>query len=185
MLKVLWMKKLEQTKCFHQRMFNIIPSSVSKISYNKQSNENTPWCLPGGTVIKTDTNFKAHQLHSNINSTGHGRWKWTWLEGKYETYTTYIYAYYPCANKSGLSTTWNQHMPYFRDKSIQESHHRNNFDNDLIDFLKQVLRRGDNMFLGIDMNEDARISKLAKRLKLLGQRPVSLYASIDITTGQN
>ena len=66
-----------------------------------------------------------------------------------------------------MTSTWNQHVRYFSDKGIQSPNPRDIFDNDLIALLRIMLRNGDNVVLGIDMNEGVCTGKLAKRLKEL------------------
>lgn len=112
----------------------------------------------------TNATSKARMSSSGIDSTGLSRWTWTWLEDRYKTFATYIFTYCPCISKSKQSTTWNQYVHYFRDRRISELHPRDVFDGNFIDFLCQILRRGDNVVLGIDINEDVRSSKVAKHL---------------------
>ena len=64
--------------------------------------------------------------------------------------------------------TWNQHVRYFSEKGITSPNPRDIFDIDLIALLQIILANGDNVVLGIDMNEDVQTGKLAKQLKELG-----------------
>ena len=64
--------------------------------------------------------------------------------------------------------TWNQHVRYFKDKGIQSPNPRDNFDDNLINSLKIMLQNNYNVVLGMDMNEDMRSGKIARRLKTLG-----------------
>ena len=57
------------------------------------------------------------------------------------------------------SSTWNQHVRYFSDKGTKSPNPRNVFDDDLIALLRIMLKNGDNVILGIAMNEDARSEK--------------------------
>ena len=63
---------------------------------------------------------------------------------------------------------WNQHVRYFSKKGITLPNQRDLFDVNLIALLQIILANGDNVVLGIDMNEDVRTGKLAKQLKKLG-----------------
>ena len=74
------------------------------------------------------------------------------LEGRLNTFVTYIAAYQPCRNEKDISSTWNQHVRYFREKGITSPNPRDLFDADLIALLQIILRNGDNVVLGIDMN---------------------------------
>ena len=90
------------------------------------------------------------------------------LEGRLNTFVTYIAAYRPCCNEKDVASTWNQHVRYFSEKGITSPNPRDLFDVDLIALLQIILRNGDNVVLGIDMNKDVRTGKLAKQLKELG-----------------
>ena len=74
----------------------------------------------------------------------------------------------------GLSTTWNQHVRYFRDHGIVEPHPRAQFNEVLTSFISKTLRKGENIVLGIDMNEDVRTGTLAQQLLSLGLRDLVL-----------
>ena len=114
--------KFHFSNSFHQRMLNINPKSLLKLSHNTHRNLDTPWRYPGGTALTMNATAKAHMTSTGNDSTGLGRWTWTHLEGRYKTFSTCISAYRPCTNKEGLSTTWNQHVRYFRDQGIAEPH---------------------------------------------------------------
>ena len=90
------------------------------------------------------------------------------LEGWLNTFVTYISAYRPCCNEKDVASTWNQHIRYFSKKGITSPNPRDLFDDNLIALLQIILVNGDNVVLGIDMNEDVRTGKLAKQLKELG-----------------
>lgn len=80
-------------------MININPTSISIISYNKCASNDTLCFLPGGTAVTMDANSKAHLSYSGMDSAGLGRWTWTWLEDKYETFATYLSTYGPYTQK--------------------------------------------------------------------------------------
>ena len=161
-------KQIPTTERFHQRMINVNPSSLSKISFNVHANDDTPWNYPGGTALTVDRISRGHHASNGVDSSGLGRWTWIRLEGKLNTFASYIAAYRPCHNDKDVASTWNQHVRYFSDQGIQSPNPRDIFDDDLIALLRIMLQNGDNVILGIDMNEDVRTGKLAKRLKELG-----------------
>ena len=68
----------------------------------------------------------------------------------------------------GIASTWNQHVCYFTDKGHLAPNPRNIFDDDLIIFLQRTLLKGDNVVLGIYINEEVRSGNLAKQSKGLG-----------------
>ena len=84
------------------------------------------------------------------------RWTWIRLEGRLNTFVSYIAAYLPCRNVKDVASTWNEHIRYFSEKEIPSLNPRDIFDDDLIALLCIMLRNGDNVILGIDMNEDVR-----------------------------
>ena len=117
---------------------------------------------------------KAHMRTSGEDSTGLGRWTWVRLEGCLNTFATYISAYKPCVNVGGITLTWNQHVRYFTDKGNIAPNPRDIFDGDLITLLTQILRKGDNVILGINTNEDVCSGNLAKQLKGPGLKDLVL-----------
>ena len=78
-----------------------------------------------------------------------------------------ISAYKPCKNRKGNQSVWTQQVNYFRRKGKQNPDPIKLFDEHLIAKLKTWIEQGDNIILGIDMNEDARNGGLAKQLKQL------------------
>ena len=56
---------------------------------------------------------------------------------------------------------------------------RDKFDKDLISFITKILRKGENVVLGIDMNEDARSGKLAQQLSSMGLRDLILSTCVS------
>ena len=149
-------------------MINLYLSSLSKISFNEHVNDDTPWYYPYDTALTMDQISRGHHVGNGVDSSGLGRWTWIRLEGKLNTFSSYIAVYWPCRNKKDLPSTWNQHVRYFSDKGTQSLNPRDIFNDDLIALLWIMLQNGDNVVLGIDMNEDLRTGKLAKRLKELG-----------------
>ena len=143
-------------------MLHINPKSLSKLSHNIHRNSDTLRHYPGDTALTMNATAKANMSSNGDDPTGIGRWNWTRLEGRYKIFSTWILAYRPCTNKSRLSTTWSQHVRYFRDQGIVKPHPRDQFDKDLIIFIIKTLRKGDNVVPGINMNEDTRSGKLAQ-----------------------
>ena len=63
---------------------------------------------------------------------------------------------------------WTQHVNHFREKGIREPDPRKIFDDHLIEAVKEWMDLGDNVIIGIDMNDDVRTGHLAKRLNVIG-----------------
>ena len=132
------LKQIPMTERFHQRMINVNPSSLSKISFNVHTNDDTPWNYPGGTALTVDRISKGHHVRK-VDLSGLGRWTWIRLEGRLNTFSNYIAAYRPCRNENDAASTWNQHVRCFSDKGIQSPNPRDIFDDDLIALLPIML----------------------------------------------
>ena len=161
-------KDIPITKRFHQQILNVDPSSLSKIAFNTHANDDTTWCYPGGTALSVDCISRGHHTINGVDSSGLVSWTCICLERSLNTFVSYIAAYWPCHNKKDVALTWNQHVRYFSEKGITSPNPRDFFNNNLIALLRIILRNRDNLILRIDMNEDVRTGKLAKRLKELG-----------------
>ena len=173
--------KLPPYEKFSNRMKQYNPKSLSYTSSNQHQKEESPWNRVGGTAITIDEGFASHRTSQGTgrDKTGLGRWIWTRVRGCDQIHTRIISAYRPCKS-SGINSTWIQHINYFRrEKDIEVKDPRDKFDDDLIKEIKQWLELGDNVILGIDMNEDIRTGKLARRLKELGLREIILSTHPD------
>ena len=95
----------EQTGQFHARLVNWNHGSLSKISYNTHDNSDILWNYPGGIALTMDRVSRAHMRTYGADSTGLGRWTWVRLEGRLNTFATYISAYKPCENTGGITST--------------------------------------------------------------------------------
>lgn len=62
--------KIHFSNHFHQRMLNINPKSLSKLSHNIHCNVNTPWNYPGGTVLTINTTIKVHMSSTVADPSG-------------------------------------------------------------------------------------------------------------------
>ena len=66
-------KQILMTECFHQQLINMNPSSLSKISLNDHTNDDTPWNCPGGTALAVDFISRGHHVGNGVDSLGLGR----------------------------------------------------------------------------------------------------------------
>ena len=96
-------KQIPVTERFHQRMINVNPSSLSKIAFNVQPNADTPWNYFGGTGPSVDRIFRDYHIVNGVDSSCLGRWTWIRLEGRLNTFASYIMAYQPCRKKKRFS----------------------------------------------------------------------------------
>ena len=166
------MRKQEQ---FFHRMRRINEGATTYVSNNTTMHPYHSWHIPGGTALTVDTNLSTHkaQQGSGRDETGLGRWTWVRFRGKNSIHTIVISAYRPCKN-CGPTTAWTQQVNYFRENNYRSPNPRELFDSDLCKELEKWIARGDNIVLGIDMNEDARHGALAKQLKTLNMRDLIL-----------
>ena len=96
-----------------------------------------------------------------------GRWTWARLQGRHNFFTRIISAYKPCKNTSDLGSSYQQQLTYFR--GIGEFRcPLKMFDLDLQGQLQEWLGEGDQIILGVDLNEDARTGPTSKMLRELG-----------------
>ena len=163
--------KLQPSDRFNERMRKYNPGSISYHSQNENEGANATWNLVGGTAVTLDVNLGSHKVHngSGTDKERLGRWVFCRVRGKDNVHTRFITAYKPCKS-IGLNTVWMQHTNYFREKGIQDPNPRKRFDDDLCEEIKEWMNIGDNIVLGIDMNEDVRTSELARKLKWIGLR---------------
>lgn len=148
---------------WHQRMFSMAVYNVN------ESESLTSAYQPGGVGLVLTEETMARKLSHGKDPSGLGRWCWASIAGRQGFTTVLVSAYRPTVNKKDIGSTWNQHNRYFNDMA----HGRDPikaFDDDLIKALEEWLASGANIILGMDINEDARDGKLAKRLQELGLR---------------
>ena len=138
------------------------PSSLSKIGFYIHGNIDTPWNYPGDTILIIDHISKSHHTTNGVNYLSLRRWICICLKGRLHIFATHISTYRRCFNNIDLALTWNQNIGYFNDKGIESPNPRDIFDNNLIDLLRIMLRKGDNVILGINMNKEVRSRTLTK-----------------------
>jgi hypothetical protein len=98
------------------------------------------------------------------DQSGMGRWSSLQLSGKNQTSICLITAYRCVKNIHGPLSTWNQQR-FILDSSDRSDDPIDAFDTELIDSIKKWLSLGDQVILGIDVNEDVRNGSFARRLR--------------------
>ena len=161
-------KEIPKTERFYQRMINVNPSSLSKIAFNTHANDDTPWCYPSGTALIVNRICRGHHTSNGVDSSGLGRWTWMHIEGRLNTFFTYIAAYRPCRNKKDTALTWNQHVRYFSEKGVTSPIPRDIFDNDLTALLIIILVQD--------------IDRLMMATHLHGQMDIVSFGSWSVTS---
>ena len=156
---------LQAGNSFNDRMRVRSPNSFSRLTNNINERDKAKWFQRGGAAFSVQNNIKAHQVSHGNDKSGLGRWIWTRLRGKGTAYTRMVSAYRPCFNK-GIGTVWTQHCRYMRAANqVSSPDPIQQFDIDLTAEIQKWKLMGDNIIIGIDMNEDVRDCNLSKVLQ--------------------
>ena len=67
------LKQIPTTKRFYQQMTNVKPSSLSKISFNVYTNNDTPWNYPSGMGLTTYCISRGYNVGKGVGLLGLGR----------------------------------------------------------------------------------------------------------------
>jgi hypothetical protein len=121
--------------------------------------------LAGGTAIFT-VNDATHQVMEKTQDTM-GRWTSTKLRGRASTTLRLISAYQCVRNLYGPLSVWNQQR-YLLDLKNNSADPIELFDKQLRSFLEQCLAAGEQIILGIDVNEDIRTGSFGRLMKEIG-----------------
>jgi hypothetical protein len=119
----------------------------------------------GGTAIFT-LNDTIHQVTEKTQDRL-GRWTSTKIQGKQNRSLRLISAYRCVQNFYGPLSVWNQQR-YLLDVSGIQDDPLDLFDQQLGLFIEQCLETGEQVILGIDVNEDIRFGKFSAKMKTLG-----------------
>jgi len=122
--------------------------------------------LHGGVSVWT-MNETSHWAHRRgRDPTGLGRWSWTLYRGRNNVWLRVVAAYRP-VHSSGDTSVWVQHETYFQRKQ-QERNPRQAFVDDLLDDIDKWVAEGNQLIIGIDLNEDIRTAQFSRELKRRG-----------------
>ena len=136
-----------------------------RISSANNKHENIATFQYGGTSVMA-FNAAAHRVKATgADKSGLGRWSWILFEGKHKHYTRVISAYVPCKSTTDrMQTVYNQQKRYFSAKGILECP-RKLMHQHLVQNIKEWQRKGENIVLLIDSNENlARMGQLQSLL---------------------
>jgi hypothetical protein len=111
-------------------------------------------------------NEATHQVADKYTDV-QGRWAATRLRGKNNIHIRIISAYRCVRNIYGPLSVWNQQR-YLLDMQNIPNDPIDEFDRQLINYIKESLESGDHIVLGIDMNDDIRTSAFSKALQQQG-----------------
>ena len=115
-----------------------------------------------GGVSLWSTGQAAHRikdsgfdLASGTDRFGLGRWAWTRYQGRNGVSLRVVVAYRPVRNKRGVMSVWNQQKLYW-EKHNDDTDPIVKFTEDLAAEVTQWIEQGDQIVLGLDVNEDVR-----------------------------
>ena len=121
----------------------------------------------GGTFTGGIGDICNYIKDSGKDKRGLGRWTWLNIKGNEERNTAIITAYEPVrSGKKNINSVYNQQRRYFKRRQI-ETCPKKMFRSDLIDLLKDMKGKNQDIVLMIDSNENMFSGKLAKMLREL------------------
>ena len=121
---------------------------------------------PGGTLQITNGRTTNRIIDSGIDTRKLGRWSWQRFRGKANKTVTVITAYRPCKS-IGVNTTYTQQLRYFNSNQIKQCP-RQIFMEDLREVIYTAKRKGDQIILMMDWNNDIRSPELIDWCEELG-----------------
>jgi len=128
----------------------------------------------GGTCIFCIDQPSYRIKKKGTDPTGLGRWSWIEFMGK-DQYKTRIYTAYRPGNKpssqSKLTTVYDQHKRYMRDRNIKLSP-KELFDEHLTTELEQIIESGVNLVLAIDANDNIISGSFTRKMQSIGLQNV-------------
>jgi hypothetical protein len=129
--------------------------------------------LAGGTAVFTI----ADSIHLVAGKSGDelGRWSSTKLRGTGNTYLRIIAAYRCVRNIYGPLSVWNQQR-YLFDINKWDADPIEKFDADLREFIGKCISDGEQVIVGIDVNEDIRSGKFQKMMNEIGFTEIMTFA---------
>lgn len=121
----------------------------------------------GGTSVWTMGTARDRSSTMGTDESGLGRWSWTRLAGREGITIRIISCYRPTYNPRYPGSTWSQQRAYFDDNNIDRDP-REQFFRDLFRELATWTAAGDQIVLGIDLNEDVRKPFIRERFARAG-----------------
>jgi len=130
------------------------------LGYNKQDHNAKPF-EPGGVAILS-CNKVAHRITSlGQDSSGLGRFCWTTYQGKDNLILRVIASYCPCKSKSGHLSVLQQHWQYLNQNQPENANHSQKlFWINLQKILTEWTEQGNQIIMGVDVNEDIRTEEI-------------------------
>ena len=165
----LYPPELDTSESWHDQICMSMKGSYSRLSYNTNDGDATPWNQYGGMGVTLAANVKSRMASKGAGPTKLGRWTWVWIEGKVGKSTVFVSAYRPCKRKNGMDTVWNQHARYYQEERlIEEPDVHALFIADLCRALGNLRDFGHHAVLGMDANDDVRDGAVTAALAEIG-----------------
>jgi len=129
------------------------------LSYNKQDHNANPY-QPRGVAILS-CNKVAHRVTSSgQDSSWLGRFCWTTYQGKDNLILRVVAGYCPCKSKNGHLSVLQQQWQYHQNQPENANHPQKLFWMDLQKVLTEWMEQGDQIIMGVDVNEDIRTEEI-------------------------
>ena len=121
----------------------------------------------GGVLLWSINNTAHRVIKSGSDSSNMGRWCWTTYRGRNNTSLRVISAYRCVVNTTGPQSAWSQQTLALEHRNIA-SDPRDLFISDIFSALEEWIALGDQIVLGLDLNENIMSSPFTNRLLSLG-----------------
>ena len=144
------------------------------ISYGYNRNTTVGSAYQKGGVAIFSTNTTAHRvLQSGHDETGLGRWTWTRYRGRNDIVLRVISAYRPVLNWTGPLAVYNQHRRQMYDNDDDRCPRQAMLE-DLGAQVQQWIQEGDQIVLGMDVNDDITKSAVLQPFRDIGLEEIIL-----------
>jgi len=144
------------------------------LGYNKQDQNANPY-QPRGVVILS-CNKAAHRVAGlGQDTSGLGRFCWTTYRGKDNLILRVIASYRPCKSKNGHLLVLQQQWWYLDQNQPENANHPwKRFWMDLQKVLTEWMEQGDQIIMGVDVNEDIRMEEIMAFFDKFGMANIML-----------
>ena len=144
------------------------PGKFHSYSTNNEHSNSKAKRLFGGNGCILSNQLTNRVIKSGADETGLGRWVWTLIQGKQGIRLRIITGYRPVTDRgNNANTVFSQHEKYFHDnKQIRDP--RKAFLEDLEQDVKTWMDNGEQIILGLDLNEDTWSSNSAILIETWG-----------------
>ena len=159
-------KKLQADQRLPERTMGWFESLHLSLAYNLNWKPKSTYQV-GGVLLWSINNACHRVIKSGHDSSQMGRWCWTTYRGKNGTILRVISAYRCVENTTGPHSTWSQQILHLEERNIA-SDPRDMFIQDFVSALETWIERGDQIVLGLDLNENILVSSFTTQLATLG-----------------